>query len=83
MSDYIKSNWAVVGRILFDDEDTVMSYSLCTRSEACDQFEEDMIASSGRTREQLMKELNQGDDTFLIINHVLRSDTPIEIESSL
>lgn len=73
-----KSNYAIVGRIPYDEEDTIFCYDGVTEEEALERFEEDMISVSNRTREQL--EAAYGEDNFLYVNCILVSDFPIKVK---
>lgn len=78
----VRSNWAIIGRIPFDEEDTCFCYNKCTEAEALEQFEADMIAADGRTKEQILQEGN-GEDMVCFVNTILRSDRPIIIKASI
>lgn len=70
-----KSYYAVTGRILFDDEDSIFVFSAKNAEDAMKIFEQRIIEADGRTVKQL-KAANEG-STGVIVNAVLVSDSPI------
>lgn len=73
-----KKNFAVVGRIPFDDEDTCCIYLEVTQEEALERFERDMLAAQGETADGLRERLDLGpDDAIVYIIHVLECDSVI------
>lgn len=77
-----RNYWLVVGRVLGDDEDTVMKFENCTREQVVESFKESMwemefdyIDSVERAEARAQAEL-LGAEVF--INGVFASDSPIE-----
>lgn len=72
---------AVIGRVVGDDEDTVLLYMNKTRAEAIEAFQEDM--TEDLTDQQITdNEHETGAWGGVFVNYVLVSDNPINTDWS-
>jgi hypothetical protein len=70
-----KANYAIVGRIPGDDEDSVLTYENVTHKQALRSFEQDMYYGCSRAHKARVRRVY---DSAVYITHVLVSAAPIK-----
>lgn len=68
---------AVIGRIPYDDEDSILFFEQCTLEEAYQRFSDEMYEGDSKAREDNIRA--HGCDGGVYVNAVLASDSPIKV----
>ena len=70
------THYAIIGRIIGDDEDTTRMYSDCTRDEAIEAYKADMYEAEGFDEHDMLYAEDAGEGC--VITAVLQSESPIQ-----
>jgi len=77
-----KSNWAIIGRIPFDDENSIYCYVDMTLAEAEAEFRADILRDSDITDDDQNEDHIEMEDgkPVVYLMEALRSDSPITVD---